>query len=373
MAVIASSQHTATAATTTTRANIHAVPRPMTGAHIICAALEQEGVEVIFGYPGGTIMPFYDALTTSRLRHVLVRHEQAAAHAADGYARATGRVGVCVATSGPGATNLVTGIATAFMDSIPMVAITGQVACRLIGSDAFQETDIIGVTQPITKHSIQVTSVEHLAAAVHEAFAIARGGRPGPVLLDVPKDVQQAIGAEPEPWRPAPPGQPATDARFDEAIRRAAAMIDRAERPIILAGHGIIISGAYAQLRAFAEKTGAPVVTTLLGISAFPESHPLAVGMPGMHGRATVNQAIHDADVIVAVGMRFDDRVTGVPQRFAPQARIIHIDIDPAELGKVFQVELPLVADARVALEALTRVVSPREHTRWVASIGARR
>jgi len=344
----------------------------MTGAQILCEALEQEGVEIIFGYPGGTIMPFYDALTSSRLRHALVRHEQAAAHAADGYARATGRVGVCVATSGPGATNLVTGIATAFMDSVPMVAITGQVATRLIGTDAFQETDIIGVTQAITKHSIQVTSVAELADAVHEAFAIARSGRPGPVLLDVPKDVQLATGIAPEPWRPTSPWAPAPDPRFEERIRRAAALIDRAQRPVILAGHGVIISGAYEQLRAFAEKTGAPVVTTLLGISAFPESHPLAVGMPGMHGRASVNHAIHDADVLVAVGMRFDDRVTGVPHHFAPEARIIHIDIDPTEMGKVLAPEEPIVADAREALAALTEAVTARRHAQWVARIGPR-
>lgn len=372
MAASASSHQSIATAPAASRARVSPAPRPMTGAQILCAALEQEGVEVLFGYPGGTIMPFYDALSSSRLRHVLVRHEQAAAHAADGYARVTGRVGVCVATSGPGATNLVTGIATAFMDSVPMVAITGQVARRLIGTDAFQETDIIGVTHPITKHSIQVTSVERLAEAVHEAFAIARGGRPGPVLIDVPKDVQQAIGAAPEPWAPAEPPQPATDAHFAQAIRRAAAMIDQAERPVILAGHGVTISGAYAELRAFAEKTGAPVVTTLLGISAFPESHPLAVGMPGMHGRASVNHAIHDSDVIIAVGMRFDDRVTGIPQRFAPHARIIHIDIDPTEMGKVFQPDEPIVADARRALEALTSAVTANEHDRWVASIGAR-
>ena len=373
MAIRASTHQSIATAPASAHTRVSHAPRPMTGAQILCAALEQEGVEIIFGYPGGTIMPFYDALTTSGLRHALVRHEQAAAHAADGYARATGRVGVCVATSGPGATNLVTGIATAFMDSVPMVAITGQVACRMIGTDAFQETDIIGVTHPITKHSIQVTSVDELADAVHEAFAIARAGRPGPVLLDVPKDVQEAMGYAPEPWSPEPPRQPAPTARFDEAIRRAAAMIDGAERPIIIAGHGVIISGAYAQLRAFAEKSGAPVVTTLLGISAIPESHPLAVGMPGMHGRASVNHAIYESDVIVAVGMRFDDRVTGVPQRFAPHARIIHIDIDPAEIGKVFIPEEPIVADAGVALEALTAAISHRQRTEWIARIGSRR
>ncbi len=340
-----------------------------TGARILCEALEQEQVEVLFGYPGGAIMPFYDALTSSSLRHVLVRHEQAAAHAADGYARATGRVGVCVATSGPGATNLVTGLATAFMDSVPIVAITGQVARRFIGTDAFQETDVIGVTQPITKHSILVRSVEELAHAVHEAFAIARSGRPGPVLIDVPKDVQQATTTAPAPCRPTPPWRPAPTASLDEAAARAAALVDAAERPLILAGHGIILSNAYAALRAFAEKTGIPVTTTLLGISAFPESHPLSLGLPGMHGRAEVNHAINASDVIVAVGMRFDDRVTGNVSQFAPKAQIIHIDIDPSEMGKVLRPTVPMVADARIALEALTARVAPAQHDDWMATI----
>jgi acetolactate synthase-1/2/3 large subunit len=341
----------------------------MTGSQILCEALEQEGVEVMFGYPGGAIMPFYDALTSSSLRHVLVRHEQAAAHAADGYARATGKVGVCVATSGPGATNLVTGLATAFMDSVPVVAITGQVARRLIGTDAFQETDVIGITQPITKHSILVKSVDELAYAVHEAFAIARSGRPGPVVIDVPKDVQQARAARPAPHAPAPPWRPTLTANLNESAARAAAIIDAAERPLILAGHGVILSNAYAALRAFAERSGIPVITTLLGISAFPESHPLALGLPGMHGRAEINLAIHNADVLVAVGMRFDDRVTGNVSHFAPRAKIIHIDIDPSEMGKVLMPTVPIVADARVALEALTGKVAPRHHDDWMETI----
>jgi acetolactate synthase-1/2/3 large subunit len=340
-----------------------------TGARILCEALEQEGVKVLFGYPGGAIMPFYDALTSSALRHVLVRHEQAAAHAADGYARATGRVGVCVATSGPGATNLVTGLATAYMDSVPIVAITGQVARRFIGTDAFQETDVIGITQPVTKHSILVRSVEELAYAVHEAFAIARSGRPGPVLIDVPKDVQQASTAAPAEHYPAAPWRHTLTANLDESAARAAAIIDAAERPLILAGHGIILSEAYDALRAFAERTGIPVITTLLGISAFPESHPLSLGLPGMHGRAEINHAIHNSDALVAVGMRFDDRVTGKVSHFAPRARIIHIDIDPAEMGKVLMPAVPIVADARVALEALTEHVAPREHSNWMATI----
>jgi acetolactate synthase-1/2/3 large subunit len=350
-------------------ADQHTTHEQKTGARILCEALEEEQVEVMFGYPGGAIMPFYDALTSSTLRHVLVRHEQAAAHAADGYARATGKVGVCVATSGPGATNLVTGLATAFMDSVPVVAITGQVARRFIGTDAFQETDVIGITQPVTKHSILVRSVEELAYAVHEAFAIARSGRPGPVVIDVPKDVQQATTSAPPPFKPAPPWRPTLTANLREAAERAAAIIDAAERPLILAGHGIILSHAYSELRAFAERAGIPVITTLLGISAFPESHPLALGLPGMHGRAEINHAIHASDVLIAVGMRFDDRVTGAVSDFAPKARIIHIDIDPSEMGKVLMPAVPIVADARAALEALTQKVAPARHDGWMATI----
>jgi len=347
-------------------------PRPrQTGARIMCEALEQEGVEVLFGYPGGTIMPFYDALATSSLRHVLVRHEQGAAHAADGYARASGKVGVCVATSGPGATNLVTGLATAFTDSVPVVAITGQVARHLIGTDAFQETDIIGVTQAITKHSILVRSVEELADSIHTAFAIARSGRPGPVLVDIPKDVQQATTDAPPTFTPAPPAPQPTPPSFAAAIEAAAQLIDMAQRPLILAGHGVLLAHADEALRAFAERSGVPVVTTLLGVSAVPESHPLVIGMPGMHGRAEVNHAIHQADLLIAVGMRFDDRVTGDIPHFAPHARIIHIDIDPSEMGKVLPPTVPVVADARVALEALTPRVAAGDHRGWRARIAA--
>ncbi|HLZ21471.1 MAG TPA: biosynthetic-type acetolactate synthase large subunit [Ktedonobacterales bacterium] len=340
-----------------------------TGAQILCDALEQEGVDVLFGYPGGAIMPFYDALSDSSLRHVLVRHEQAAAHAADGYARATGRVGVCVATSGPGATNVVTGLATAFMDSVPIVAITGQVARRFIGTDAFQETDVIGVTQPVTKHSILVRSIEDLAEAVHAAFAIARSGRPGPVVIDVPKDIQQAKTSVPTRFTPKPPRRPILTADLPVAAQRAAALVNSARRPLILAGHGVVLSEAYDELRTLAERAAIPVVTTLLGISAFPESHPLALGMPGMHGPAEINRAIHASDVLVAVGMRFDDRVTGEVTQFAPEARIIHIDIDPSEMGKVFPPTVPIVADARVALAALTDHVTPGRHQDWLATI----
>jgi acetolactate synthase-1/2/3 large subunit len=341
------------------------------GAAILCDALEHEGVEVLFGYPGGAIMPFYDALTSSSLRHVLVRHEQAAAHAADGYARATGKVGVCVATSGPGATNLVTGLATAFMDSVPIVAITGQVARHFIGTDAFQETDILGIAQPVTKHSFLVQSIDGLANTIHEAFAIARSGRPGPVLVDVPKDIQQATTTTSPRYSPRPAQRPTLTSDLAGATQRAARIIDAAERPLILAGHGVILSEAFDELRAFAERTGIPVITTLLGISAFPESHPLSIGMPGMHGPAEVNRAIDASDALIAVGMRFDDRVTGNVSKFAPHARIIHIDIDPAEIGKVLMPEVPIVADARTALAALMEQVTPAQHHGWMATISA--
>jgi acetolactate synthase I/II/III large subunit len=349
--------------------------RELSGSHILCEALVREGVELIYGYPGGTIMPFYDSITSyPALHHVLVRHEQAAAHAADGYARATGKVGVCVATSGPGATNLVTGLATAFMDSTPLVAITGQVARHLIGRDAFQETDVLGVTQPITKHSFQVRNTDEIAAIVHEAFRIARSGRPGPVLIDIPKDVQQnkakydasAHMTSEEAMR-AQSGDVPYPTPF--ALAQAAQLIAQAKRPLIMAGHGIILSNAYAELQAFAEKTTIPVITTLLGLSAFPETHPLYLGMPGMHGPAHVNNAIGQADLIVGVGMRFDDRVTGKVDEFAPHAKLIHIDIDPSEMHKVKVATVPIVSDAKTALAALTETVKPADKKDWLDEI----
>ena len=349
--------------------------RDLAGSHIICEALVREGVTLLYGYPGGAIMPFYDALTSyPSLHHVLVRHEQAAAHAADGYARATGKVGVCVATSGPGATNLVTGLATAFMDSTPLVAITGQVARTFIGRDAFQETDVIGVTQPITKHNFLVRNASEIADVIHQAFRVALSGRPGPVLVDIPKDVQfekavycpsdyvtseqymkaLAEGAQ----RPA-----------DYLLAQAAQLLAQAEKPVIMAGHGVILSNAYNELQAFAEKTSIPVITTLLGQSSFSDTHPLHLGLPGMHGPAHVNRAISEADVIVGVGLRFDDRVTGKVSGFAPNARIIHIDIDPSEMHKVKIATVPIVADAKVALAALTEVVAPQDHSAWLKEI----
>jgi len=343
------------------------------GSHILCEALVREGVELMYGYPGGAIMPFYDALTSyPALRHILVRHEQAAAHAADGYARATGKVGVCVATSGPGATNLVTGLATAYMDSTPIVAITGQVARHFIGRDAFQETDVLGVTQPITKHNFLVQRVEDIAGIVHEAFRIARGGRPGPVLIDVPKDVQLSKTL----YRPSASvtsieyfGATRVPEPAAAVIARAAQLIAEAERPLIMSGHGIILSEAYDELRAFAEKAHIPVITTLLGLSAFPETHPLALGMPGMHGPAHVNRAIGTADLIVGVGLRFDDRVSGKASEFAARARLIHIDIDASEMHKVKPATVPIVSDAKAALAALTEAIEPGDHSAWLGEL----
>jgi acetolactate synthase-1/2/3 large subunit len=347
--------------------------RELPGSHILCEALVREGVELMYGYPGGAIMPFYDALTSyPTLRHVLVRHEQAAAHAADGYARATGKVGVCVATSGPGATNLVTGLATAYMDSTPIVAITGQVARPFIGRDAFQETDVIGVTQPITKHNFLVRNIEDLADTVHEAFRLAKGGRPGPVLIDIPKDVQLGKGmyrprasvSSLEYFRATHVAEPSP-----EAIARAAHLIASAQHPLIMSGHGVILSDAYDELRAFAEKASIPVISTLLGLSALPVDHPLFLGMPGMHGPAHVNRAIGIADLIIGVGLRFDDRVTGKVSEFAPHARIIHIDIDASEMHKVKPAVVPIVADARAALSALVETVEQADHSDWIAEI----
>ncbi len=349
--------------------------RELMGSQILCEALVREGVELLYGYPGGAIMPFYDALTSyPSLHHVLTRHEQGAAHAADGYARVTGKVGVCVATSGPGATNLVTGLATAFMDSIPVVAITGQVAWPGIGRDAFQETDVIGVTQPITKHNYLIRSADEIADVVHEAFRVARSGRPGPVVIDIPKDVQFARAY----YRPSAymtseeylsTLSATTPPPAHALLEQAAQLIAQSQRPLIMAGHGITLSNAYAELRAFAEKTTIPVIATLLGLSAFPETHPLYLGMPGMHGPAYVNHAIGASDLIIGVGLRFDDRVTGKVSEFAPNARFIHIDIDASEINKVKVAAVPIVADAKVALAALTEATAPADKSTWLNEV----
>ena len=342
----------------------------MTGAQIICESLVKEGVEVIFGILGGAILPLYDTLPQyPRLRHILVGHEQGAAHAAEGYARATGRVGVCLATSGPGATNLVTGIADAYLDSVPLVAITGQVARPFIGKDAFQEIDITGITLPITKHNYLVLDTGSLAKTIKEAFYLARTGRPGPVLIDLPKDVQMNQAEFNYPDRLELPGYKPTLKGHPVQIKKAAKLINEAKQPIIIAGRGVIISGAYDELRYLAETAQIPVITTLLGISCFPESHALSYGWLGMHGMAYANLAVDAADLVVAIGMRFDDRATGRVSGFAPHAHIIHIDIDPAEIGKNVRVDVPIVGDAKVVLKALNKLITPVEHIEWIGRL----
>ena len=349
-------------------------PARMTGAQILWEVLAREGVEVVFGYPGGAIMPAYDALPASRIHHVLVRHEQGAAHMADGYARASGKVGVCIATSGPGATNLVTGIATAMLDSIPLVCITGQVSSTLLGSDGFQEIDITGITLPITKHNYLVTRAEDLAHALREAFEVARSGRPGPVLVDVTKDAQQAT--VPFRWSDEPvrlPGVRPACRLTQEQVEHAASFLDQAKRPLVFCGHGVIRAGATEVLLRFAEKTGIPVASTLLGLGAFPASHELSLGMMGMHGEAWVNHAVQESDLLVAVGMRFDDRVTGNLKNYATAARKIHLEIDPAEVNKNVRADVALVGDLRRSLERLLPAVAQREHGEWRARIQALR
>ena len=343
----------------------------LTGAQIVCESLIQEGVEVAFGLPGGAILPLYGVMPQyPQLRHILVRHEQTAAMAADGYARATGRVGVCIATSGPGATNLVTGIACAQMDSIPMVAITGQVPRPAIGRDAFQETDVTGITLPITKHNYLVMKASDIPRAIKEAFHIASTGRPGPVLVDIPKDVLQTDTAEfLYPEEVDLPGYKPTLDGHPTQIQKAAKLIAEAKRPLILSGHGIIISQAYEEVRELAEKAQIPVITTLLGISGFPTDHFLNVGMPGMHGMAYASMAIDEADLLISLGMRFDDRVTGRVSAFAPNAKVIHVDVDPSEIGKNVKATVPIVGDLKRVLRALLPQVSPTVHTEWVQHI----
>ncbi len=342
----------------------------MTGAQILCESLVKEGVEVIFGILGGSILPLYDTLPQyPQLRHILVRHEQGAAHAAEGYARATGKVGVCLATSGPGATNLVTGIANAYLDSSPIVAITGQVARPFLGKDAFQEIDITGITLPITKHNYLVLDAGSLARTVKEAFYLARSGRPGPVLIDVPRDVFIDEAEFHYPGKVNLPGYKPTLQGHPAQIKKAVKLISEAQQPLIIAGRGVIISGAYAELKQLAETAQIPVVTTLLGIGCFPESHILSFGMLGMHGMAYANMAVTAADVIVAIGMRFDDRATAKVSGFAPNARIIHIDIDPAEIGKNVRVDVPIVGDVKVVLNELNKLLTPVEHIDWVEQL----
>ncbi len=334
-----------------------------TGAKILVESLQREGVKTIFGYPGGVVLPIYDELYNSPLQHILVRHEQAAAHAADGYARASGRVGVCLATSGPGACNLVTGIATAYMDSVPIVALTGQVPTNLLGNDAFQESDITGITMPITKHNYLVKDTADLGRVVQEAFYIAGTGRPGPVLIDIPKDVSTTvIKAPPVPEKVVLRGYNPTYHGHKRQIEKALQMIAAAERPVIYAGGGVIISEASGELVDFATQLGIPVATTLMGIGCIPCDHPLNLGMLGMHGTEYANFAITECDCLFSIGVRFDDRVTGKTDTFAAHAKIIHIDIDPAEIGKNKRVDVPIVGDVKAVLRDMLTMLKKNGH-----------
>ncbi len=333
----------------------------ISGAKAVIESLAQEGVDVIFGYPGGQVLPLYDELYDADIRHILVRHEQAAAHAADGYARATGKVGVCLATSGPGATNLVTGIATAYMDSVPIVALTGQVPRSLIGNDAFQEANITGITLPITKHNYLVQDAKDIPGIFKEAFYIARTGRPGPVLIDIPKDTQVEPIEFEYPQEVKLRGYKPTYVGNEQQIKKAASLILHAEKPVLYVGGGIIFSDACEELLGLAEQIMAPVTTTLMGMGAFPSNHPLSLGMLGMHGTRYANYAIQESDLIVAIGVRFDDRVTGKISAFAPNAKIIHIDIDPAEIGKNVRVDIPIVGDAKNVLKNLLKYVKQEQ------------
>ncbi len=345
-------------------------PTRLTGAEIVWATLVGEGVTTVFGYPGGAILPVYDALRKFPIHHVLVRHEQGAAHMADGYSRASGKVGVALATSGPGATNLVTGIATAMLDSIPIVCITGNVSSKVLGTDAFQEVDITGITLPVTKHNFLVNKTEDIAHAIRYAFQIAQSGRPGPVLVDITKDAQQGSAifdfeaAKPRPYRPHPM------LRVEEnGLKHAAELIKNAKRPVILAGHGVSESGAMEQVQTLAERAQIPVALTLLGLGNFPASHPLNLGMMGMHGESWVNHAIQDADLLIACGMRFDDRVTGTLSSYAQKAKKIHIEVDPAEVNKNVKVDVALVGDLRAVLEDLLPRIGGRDGSAWLKTI----
>ncbi|MCB9732760.1 MAG: biosynthetic-type acetolactate synthase large subunit [Deltaproteobacteria bacterium] len=342
----------------------------LTGAQIIWEVLLREGVDVVFGYPGGAIMPAYDAMIQYPIRHVLVRHEQGASHMADGYARASGQVGVCVATSGPGATNLVTGIATAMLDSSPIVCITGQVGANLLGSDAFQEIDITGVTLPITKHNYLVTSVDEIVPVMREAFYIARSGRPGPVLVDICKNAQQESTTF--EWSDEPvtlPGYRPVYVPKDDHVAQALELIAKAKRPVILAGQGVVKSGATEALTRFVDASGIPVACTLLGLGGFPASHAQNLGMMGMHGEAWVNTAIQEADLLLAFGMRFDDRVTGNLKTFAPGARKVHVELDPSEINKNVKVDVPIIGDLKKVLELMQPGLTGVERPAWTARI----
>lgn len=341
----------------------------MKGAKLLFEGLVREGVEVIFGYPGGAVIDIFDEFHNYPIRFILTRHEQGAAHAADGYARASGKTGVCLATSGPGATNLVTGIATAYMDSVPMVALTGQVPTAMIGNDAFQEADIVGITRPITKHNYLVTNVDDLPGVIKEAFHIASSGRPGPVLIDIPKDVQQADTDCTYPEQADVPGyQPVYNGHPLQIANLARAIAD-ARKPVLYVGGGAIASGATEELLKLVEQTSIPVTTTLMALGVFPETHPLSLGMLGMHGTQYANYAIMDSDLIIAAGARFDDRITGKISEFAPHAQIAHIDIDPTSLKKNVRVDIPVVGDVRLVFKALNKIVKPGKCGPWLKQI----
>lgn len=342
--------------------------KKVAGSEAVILSLLAEGVDTIFGYPGGAIMPIYDSLYDygSQVKHVLTRHEQGAVHAAEGYAKVTGRAGVCFATSGPGATNLITGIADAMIDSIPLVCITGQVTSPLLGTDAFQESDVVGISIPITKWNFQITSAEEIPEAIAQAFYIAQTGRPGPVLLDITKDAQFAeLDFEYKKCRKIRSYIPETPVN-PYAIKEAAKLIDAAKKPLILLGHGVTISNAEEEFKAFVEKAGIPAAWTLLGLSAFPSEHPLNVGMLGMHGNYGPNLLTNEADLIIAVGMRFDDRVTGKVSEYAVKAKVIHIEIDPSEINKIIKADVPVIGDAKKALKMLTDNVKENSHEEWV-------
>lgn len=340
-----------------------------TGAQIVWETMVREGVDVIFGHPGGAILPTYDAMPAYPVRHILVRHEQCAAHMADGYARATGRVGACIATSGPGATNLVTGLATAMMDSVPVVAVTGQVPTSLLGTDAFQESDVTGVTMPVTKHNYLVTDIADLSEVMAEAFYVARTGRPGPVLVDICKDVQTAKIDYVYPEKLHRPGLHKAPAYDPTAVDRAAELINKSQRPLILAGHGVQMGRAEQELLKLAELAEIPVVTTLLGLGNIPETHPLSLGMGGMHGEAATNHAVQECDLLIAVGMRFDDRITGKLDEFAPNAKVVHFEMDPSEVGKNVSPTVTVLGDCKETLNAVLPLVQPTRHENWLQLI----
>ncbi len=345
----------------------------LTGAQIVCKALEEEGVDIVFGYPGGAVIPLYDALPKAGFHHVLTRFEQWAALAADGYARVTGKVGVCMATSGPGATNLVTGLANAMLDSVPVVAITGQVVQPLIGKDAFQECDITGITLPVTKHNYLVTRIQDVAPTIKEAFYLAQSGRPGPVLVDIPKSLFISKSVyKPAKLKDRRGYQPTTSPNMRQ-VKLAAEAINKAQKPLFMAGHGILLSGAEEGFATLVEKTGIPVAFTLLGQGSYPESKPLALGLMGMHGHREVNKALEEADLLINIGARFDDRATGKVSGFAPNAEVVHVDIDPAEIGKNVETKVPVVGDAKEVIDLLIDLVAERTHDEWTAWIESQR